>query len=59
MTVHIEGGGALPVPERIETLNTHRHNPRCAVALAAEWEEWNWWFEKTGYNGDFSFIYFQ
>ena len=21
-------------------------------------EEWFWWFEKTGYNGDYSFIYF-
>ncbi|WP_443645053.1 class I SAM-dependent methyltransferase [Candidatus Ponderosibacter sp. Uisw_141_02] len=22
-------------------------------------EEWKWWFEKTGYSGDFSFIYFE
>ena len=20
---------------------------------------WNWWFQKTGYNGDYSFIYFE
>ena len=22
-------------------------------------EEWEWWFEKTGYSGDYSFIYFE
>ena len=22
-------------------------------------EEWFWWFKKTGYNGDYSFIYFE
>jgi SAM-dependent methyltransferase len=22
-------------------------------------EEWNWWFEQTGYSGDHSFIYFE
>ena len=22
-------------------------------------EEWNWWFEHTGYSGDHSFIYFE
>ena len=22
-------------------------------------EEWKWWFEKTGYRGDYSFIYFE
>ena len=22
-------------------------------------EEWLWWFKKTGYNGDYSFIYFE
>ncbi|MEM7620837.1 MAG: class I SAM-dependent methyltransferase [Pseudomonadota bacterium] len=22
-------------------------------------EEWNWWFDKTGYSGDYSFIYFE
>ena len=22
-------------------------------------EDWRWWFEKTGYRGDFSFIYFE
>lgn len=22
-------------------------------------EEWNWWFNKTGYNKDYSFIYFE
>ena len=22
-------------------------------------EEWTWWFEKTGYTGDYSFIYFE
>ena len=22
-------------------------------------DEWKWWFEKTGYSGDFSFIYFE
>jgi protein-L-isoaspartate(D-aspartate) O-methyltransferase len=22
-------------------------------------EEWQWWFEKTGYTGDYSFIYFE
>ena len=22
-------------------------------------EEWNWWFEKTGYDGDHSFIFFE
>ena len=22
-------------------------------------EDWKWWFEKTGYNGDYSFIYFE
>ncbi|MBZ0186497.1 MAG: class I SAM-dependent methyltransferase [Candidatus Obscuribacterales bacterium] len=22
-------------------------------------EEWKWWFEKTGYTGDYSFIYFE
>ena len=22
-------------------------------------EEWIWWFKKTGYNGDYSFIYFE
>lgn len=22
-------------------------------------EEWRWWFEKTGYTGDFEFIYFE
>mgnify|MGYP005745822477 CR=1 FL=1 len=21
--------------------------------------EWQWWFEKTGYTGDYSFIYFE
>jgi SAM-dependent methyltransferase len=22
-------------------------------------EEWDWWFKQTGYNGDYSFIYFE
>jgi len=22
-------------------------------------KEWEWWFKKTGYNGDYSFIYFE
>ena len=22
-------------------------------------DEWLWWFEKTGYSGDYSFIYFE
>ena len=22
-------------------------------------KEWEWWFEKTGYSGDHSFIYFE
>ena len=22
-------------------------------------DSWNWWFHKTGYNGDYSFIYFE
>jgi protein-L-isoaspartate(D-aspartate) O-methyltransferase len=22
-------------------------------------EEWTWWFERTGYRGDYSFIYFE
>ena len=22
-------------------------------------EEWEWWFKKTGYTGDYSFIYFE
>ncbi|MBM3208264.1 MAG: class I SAM-dependent methyltransferase, partial [Chlamydiae bacterium] len=22
-------------------------------------EEWNWWFDKTGFNGDHCFIYFE
>ena len=21
--------------------------------------EWKWWFKQSGYNGDYSFIYFQ
>jgi protein-L-isoaspartate(D-aspartate) O-methyltransferase len=22
-------------------------------------EEWRWWFQQTGYTGDYSFIYFE
>ena len=22
-------------------------------------DSWKWWFRKTGYNGDYSFIYFE
>ena len=22
-------------------------------------DEWRWWFRKTNYNGDYSFIYFE
>ena len=22
-------------------------------------DEWKWWFKKTGYNGEYSFIYFE
>ena len=22
-------------------------------------EEWQWWFQRTGYAGDYSFIYFE
>ena len=22
-------------------------------------DSWQWWFQKTGYNGDYSFIYFE